>query len=421
MANESDAPLLFTPVVLGRLTLKNRIIRAGAFEGMCADGLPSAALLEHHRTIARGGAAMTTVAYCSVSQDGRTYGTQMVMTEEVAGELAQLTAAVHAEGALAALQLGHCGDFANPRAIGGRPLGPRTRFNTYALALSRAMDETDIHRVITDFGRAATLAVQAGFDAIELHYGHGYLLSQFLSPYTNRRSDAWGGDLEGRMRLPLAVATEVRRAVGPTMTLLAKLNLSDGFAEGISIDEALQVGQALGARGIDALVTSGGFVSKTPFYMLRGELPVAEMVAAQKSLLVKLGLYCFGHMLVPTHRYTEAFFRPEGERLLDAVDIPVILLGGLKARGTMESALQRGFAALQVGRALVHDPYFPKKLQSGELDASPCEPCNKCVAEMDKGGVRCVRADAYVAPPVRDDSGDELVTQDEEVVRARAV
>lgn len=383
---------VFTEARLGGLTLRNRIIKASTFEGMCPGGAPSDALIEHHRAIAAGGAGMTTVAYCSVSPEGRTYSTQMLMRPEIIPGLRRLTDAVHAEGAAVGLQLGHCGYFANPRATGTTPLGATRMFNTYGMSFCRAMDADDIERVTRDFGRAAALTKEAGFDAIELHCGHGYLLSQFLSPFTNRRRDPWGGTLDNRMRFPTDVVREIRKAVGSDFPLIAKVNLSDGFSGGLEVPEAVASGERLAGEGVDALVTSGGFVSKTPLYMLRGEVPTKAMAKAQKSWHVKLGLTLFGSLLVKAYPFEEAFFLRDGRSLKAAVEIPVILLGGLKSVETIEAALQEGFAAVSMGRALIYDPQLPRRLQSGEVTVSACEPCNECIAEMDRGGVACVLA-----------------------------
>lgn len=385
---------LFTPFPLGPITLKNRIVKPATFEGMSPGGAPSAALLEHHRAVAAGGAAMTTVAYCAVAPDGRSYATQLLMTPAIVPALEELTDAVHAAGGLASLQLGHCGYFADSRVIGGRPLGASRLFNTYGLAFARAMTEADLARVIEDFARAARLAVDAGFDAIELHFGHGYLVSQFLSPFTNRRTDRWGGSLENRARLALEITRAVRSAVGKRVALLAKLNLRDGFAGGLEIDDAIAAAcllEALGPDGLDGLVLSGGFVSKAPLYMLRGTVPLGPMIEVQPRLVAKLGLYLFGRLLVQEYPYEEAFFAEEAKRLRASVRLPLMLLGGLKRRVVLDQALADGFELVGMGRALIHDPDLPNKLARGTSDGSGCVPCNECIAEMDRGGVRCTR------------------------------
>jgi 2,4-dienoyl-CoA reductase-like NADH-dependent reductase (Old Yellow Enzyme family) len=276
-------PLAFTPFALGPLRLRNRIVKPATFEGMCPDGLPSDALVAHHREVAAGGAALTTVAYASVSPDGRSYPTQVVCRREAAPGLRRLADAVHREGAAVALQVGHCGYFANPRVIGGRPMGASRLFNTYGLSFARAMDETDLARVVADFAAAARLARDSGIDAAELHFGHGYLVSQFLSPYTNRRRDRWGGSLPNRARLAVEILRAARAAVGPDYPLLLKVNLRDGFPGGLELDESIEVARLLEAEGATGLVLSCGFVSRTPLLMLRGEVPVARMAANQEA------------------------------------------------------------------------------------------------------------------------------------------
>ena len=381
----------FSPFTLGTLCLRNRIVKPATFEGMCPGGNPSEALLAHHRAVAAGGAAMTTVAYCSVSADGRSYATQLLIRPETVPGLRRLTDAIHLEGAAASLQLGHCGYFANPRVIGGRPFGASRRFNTYGLSFARPMREEDLARTIADFATAARLAVDSGFDAIELHFGHGYLVSQFLSPFTNRRRDRWGGSLPNRLRLALEILRAVRAAVGDNAVLLPKINLRDGFAGGLEIDEAVEVARRLEAEGATGLVLSGGFVSRTPFYMLRGDIPLRPMIAVQDRWWTKVGLSLFGRLFVQKFPFEENFFLADARRVRQAVRLPLMLLGGIKSRAGLDLAMRDGFELVGMGRALVHDPTLPEKLRRGEVDVSACVPCNECIAEMDRGGVRCTR------------------------------
>jgi 2,4-dienoyl-CoA reductase-like NADH-dependent reductase (Old Yellow Enzyme family) len=380
-----------SPLRLGSLTLRNRLIKAATFEGLARGGHPTEALVEHHRRIAAGGAALTTVAYAAVSAEGRSYATQLLMSPAIVDGLRQLTDAVHREGAAASLQIGHCGDFANPRVIGGRALGPSRRFVAYGLAFARAMSESDIERVTSDFVAAARQAREAGFDAVELHLGHGYLLSQFLSPFANRRRDRWGGSLEGRMRFARQVVRRVRAALGADFPVLAKINLRDGFPGGLEVDEAIEVARAIADDGASALVLSGGFVSRTPFYMLRGDLPIAEMASVQPSVAARVGLTLFGRLMVPRHPFTESFFLDEARRMRASVRLPLVLLGGVKSRARVDEALAAGFELVGMARALIHDPDLPRRLLADTQAVSDCVPCNRCVAEMDRGGVRCVR------------------------------
>ncbi len=383
--------LAFTPFTLGNLRLRNRILKPATFEGMCPEGVVSDALVAHHREVAAGGAALTTVAYASISPDGRSYPTQILVRPEAAPGLSRLADAVHREGAAVALQVGHCGDFANPRVIGGSPLGPSRRFVTYGLAFSRAATEADLARVVADFASAARIARDAGVDAVELHFGHGYLVSQFLSPFTNRRRDRWGGSLANRARLAVEVLRAARAAVGPDYPLLAKVNLDDGFPGGLELPEAIEVARILEAEGASALVLSCGFVSRAPLHMLRGEVPVARMAANQEAWHARLGLTLFGRLLVPAEPFTEGFLLADALRVRAAVRLPLVLLGGVKSLEVIERALTSGIDLVGMGRALLHDPTLPRRMERGEAAASGCVPCNECIPEMDRGGVRCTR------------------------------
>jgi 2,4-dienoyl-CoA reductase-like NADH-dependent reductase (Old Yellow Enzyme family) len=382
---------LFSPARLGGLALRNRVIRTACFEGMSPGGAPSDALVEHHRRIAAGGTAMTTLAYCSVSKDGRTFDNQILMDEAVEASLSRLAAAVHAEGGAVAIQLGHSGDFSSRAATGSTPVGPSRRFNLYGLAWARAMEEDDLTRVAGDFGRAAAIAVRAGVDAIELHAGHGYLLSQFLSGHTNRRADRYGGPLENRLRFPLEVLAAARGAVGASTPILVKMNLCDAVRGGLTVDEAVPAARAFEGGGASALVLSGGFVSaRSCLYMLRGGVPTREMARAQPGVLRKIGLNLFGRLFVARTPYEELFFLEDALRIRAAVGIPLVLLGGVASRAGMERAIASGFDFVALGRALIRDPDFTDKVRRGEIDASDCDHCNRCVAEMAGGGVRCV-------------------------------
>jgi len=381
----------FTPFTLGGLRLRNRIVKPATFEGMCAGGSPSVALTEHHRRVAAGGAAMTTVAYASVSFDGRSYATQLLLRPEVVPGLRSLCEAVHREGAAASLQIGHCGYFADRRVIGGRPLGASRRFNAYGLSFARPMTGEDLERVVRDFADGARIAVAAGFDAVELHFGHGYLVSQFLSPYTNWRRDRFGGTLENRSRLAVEVLRAVRAAVGPGFVVLAKVNLRDGFPGGLEVEESVEVARRLEAEGATGLVLSAGFVSRTPLYMLRGEVPLRPMMAAQDRWWAKAGLFLFGRLLVRRYPFEEGFLLAEARQVRASVRLPLMLLGGVKSLGTIDRALDDGFELVGMGRALLHDPDLPRKMERAEVLTSGCVPCNECIAEMDRGGVRCTR------------------------------
>jgi 2,4-dienoyl-CoA reductase-like NADH-dependent reductase (Old Yellow Enzyme family) len=385
----------FAPGTLAGLRLRNRIIKTATFEGMTPGGVPSDALIAHHREIAAGGVGMTTVAYCAVSPDARTFGEQMHIHPGIVPQLRRLTDAVHREGAAASLQLAHCGFFTkNAELSVPHPLSASATLNPYGftagLGRAKAMTEDDLARTAAEFARATGLAIEAGFDAVELHLGHGYLLSQFLSPATNRRRDRWGGSLENRLRFPLEVLGRVRDAVGPAVPILAKTNLRDGFRGGLELDDAIEVVRGLEREGVDAVVLSGGFTSRTPFYLLRGGRPLRHMIAIDKSWLQKLSLLLVGPFIIRRYPFSEMFFLDDARAVRRAVRVPLVLLGGVVSRQNLERAMAEGFDYVALGRALIHDPRFVTRLERGEVERSGCTACNRCVVEMDRGGVRCV-------------------------------
>lgn len=389
---------LFAPARLGPIELRNRIVKCGTNEGMARRGLVTDALIEWHREFAAGGVGMTTLAYCSVAADGRTYRDQIWMREQALDGLCRFTDAMHAEGARASIQLGHAGWFASRSVIGAPPLGPSRMFSPHGMCFSRAMRKVDFARLCNDFADAARLAVKAGFDALEVHIGHGYLLSQFLSPYNNRRGDRWGGEIENRARFPREVMRAVRSAAGANAAVYAKLNMEDGFSGGLTVEESLRVARWIEEDGsADALQLTGGHTTRTPFFLMRGDVPLRDMVRSQKSRLRRAAMQVFGRLLIRPYPFREAFFLSTARRFRAELRLPLMLLGGITRLDTMEGALAEGFDFVALGRALIRDPDLVRRMESGELTASRCIPCNRCVVEMERGGTRCVLRE----PPVR--------------------
>lgn len=381
---------IFSKGRIAGLDLRNRIIRAGCFEGMCQDESPSELLLEHHRDVAAGGVAMTTVAYCAVSRNGLAFGHEMWMREEIVPMLERIAAAVHQEGAAASIQLGHCGFFANPAVTQEKALGPSKKFCTFRLSFSREMTEEDMERLREDFANAAIMAKGAGFDAVEIHSGHGYLLSQFLSPWTNMRRDEYGGSLENRLRFPVSVIERVRERVGPDFPVLIKMNLRDGFKGGVEVEDAIEIARRYEAAGASALVLSCGFTTKTPLYMLRGEVPIKGFVKAVEGIVPRIGMILFGRFMVQYYPFEELFLLEEARKVRGAVRLPLVLLGGVCSLENMTTAMEEGFDFVQVGRATIRDPNIVTKMERGELLASDCDHCNRCVGEIYGAPVRCI-------------------------------
>jgi 2,4-dienoyl-CoA reductase-like NADH-dependent reductase (Old Yellow Enzyme family) len=297
----TDGPAAFRPAKLGPLTLKNRIIKAATFEGVMPGGTVSDELIAFHCRVAAGGVAMTTVAYCAVAPEGRTDRHCLLLNEETRPGLRRLTDAVHAEGAAVAAQIGHAGPVANARSNGSPALSPSGGFTPMGSRL-RAVDEAGIARITEDYRRAAIVAVESGFDSLEVHIGHNYLLSAFLSPKLNRRHDGFGGSVENRARFARQVLRAVRDAVGDKVALTAKLNMADGVPGGLWLDDSVEVAKLFESDGVlDALELTGGSSLANPMYLFRGEAPLREF-AATLPQPIRLGFGLVGGRFLKTKR-----------------------------------------------------------------------------------------------------------------------
>lgn len=383
----------FQPGRLGPITLKNRVIKAATFEGAAPRGEVSDALVEFHTKVAAGGVAMTTVAYLAVSPEGRTDRNCVLLVKESLPGLRRLTDAVHAEGALVSAQIGHAGPVANPKSNRLPALAP-SRHVGMTGSVAKAIAESDIERVTSDYERGAAVAVEAGFDAIEIHLGHNYLLSSFLSPKLNKRNDGWGGSLANRARFARQVVERVRRAVGDGVALTAKINMADGVAGGLWLDESVPFARMLEADGhLDALELTGGSSLSNPMYLFRGEAPLEEFGATLPGPL-KAGFRLVGHRFMPSYPFEEAFFLPYARQFREALSMPLILLGGINRLETIERAIGLGFPFVAMGRALLREPDLIAKMHKGVSEESLCVHCNKCMPTI-YSGTRCV----LVTPP----------------------
>jgi len=267
-------------------------------------------------------------------------------------------------------------------------------FNAYGalsgLAYSKAMTEKDMDRIIKDFVQAALKLKSIGFDAVEIHMGHGYLLSQFLSPLTNKRNDAYGGNIVNRSRFPLRLASKVIAALGSDFPVLVKLNLHDGFKKGFTLNDCIHVSKDLEKMGCAAIILSGGFTSKTPFYLMRGKVPLKGMIQNASSWAEKITMLFFGPLIIKKYPFTPNFFLAQAIKVRQAVSIDLVYLGGVDSKKGMETILEAGFNFIGLARPLIHDPEFLNKLKQGHIEKSLCNRCNQCIVEMDRGGIKCV-------------------------------
>jgi len=383
-----SVPKVFAPATLGPLRLRNRVIKAATFEGVMPGGVVSDELIEFHRRVAAGGVGMPTVAYLAVSPEGRTDRHCLLLNGDSLPGLRRLTEAVHAEGAAVAAQIGHAGPVANSRSNRAPALSPSGGFTPMGSRL-RAVDPAAIERITEDYGRAAKVAVEAGFDSIEVHVGHNYLLSAFLSPKLNRRDDNFGGSVANRARFARQVLQAVRGAVGDEVALTAKLNMADGVPGGLWLEESLEVATLFESDGaLNAIELTGGSSLANPMYLFRGEAPLAEFGATLPGP-VRLGFKLVGSRFLKSYPFEEAFFLPYARQFLNALSTPLILLGGITELETIESALAEGFAFVAMARALLRQPDLVNRMQAGATTSSLCIHCNKCMPTI-YTGTRCV-------------------------------
>ena len=383
---------LFTPYQLGPVTLRNRVIRSAAFESMGKDFGPSPQLKDYHVSVARGGVGMTTVAYAAVCRSGLSFRKQLWLRPEIVPGLRDLTDAVHKEGAAVGIQIGHCGNMTHFTTAGQIPIGASTGFNLYAYTPVRRMRRSEIVQVAEDFGRAVHTAGEAGFDSVEMHAGHGYLISQFLSPYTNHRRDEYGGSLDNRMRFMRMCLEEVMEAAAQRrMAVLVKHNMYDGFPGGIQIPESIEIARTIESYRVDGIVLSAGFVSKAPMAVMRGLIPLYTMSYYSPWWLRYFIRLC-GPYMIRQFPFEECYFLEDARKFRAALKGPLVYVGGLVSRQGIDRALDAGFDLVQMARALVNDPAFVNKLREGDASTrSECDHRNYCIARMYSVDMKCCK------------------------------
>ena len=393
----------FSEATINGLTLRNRLIKAATFEGKSPGGVPSDALIGFHERIGKGGIGMTTIAYCAAEADGRIHENMMYMHEGIRPDLERFIRTVHATGAKVSGQLGHAGSFTKNRDFTGeRPLGPSKGMNplgiTYGLSRVQEMTKAQIRERTEIIGRAAAFMKSVGFDAIEIHFGHGYGISQFISPKTNKRKDEYGGSLENRMRFALEVLAEVRKNVGDDYPLLGKISMTDGVAGGVTYEDSVEIAAMLEAGGIDVIVCSGGTSSMNPMLLFRGDSLVPGLVKYEKSRLMKLGIRLSAPFMFKNYPYEETYFLEHAQRIRDRVQCGVCYIGGVCTNESIRRVMSSGFDFIQLGRALIFDPDFPMQAQARPNYKNGCSHCNQCATLIEApGGVMCVERPANFA------------------------
>lgn len=357
---------LFDTTSINGMELRNRFVRSATWEGMCNEqGRPGPKLAECYRQLAKGRVGLIITGYAFVRMDGKqTRGSLGAQTDDFAPELRELSRAVHDEGGKLCMQLVHTGGQARV-AAGTRLLAPSPVQAPHYTASPSEMTEQDIREVAAAFGEAALRARSCGFDCVQIHAAHGYLINQFLSPNTNVRSDRYGGGIENRMRFLLDVYRSVRQAVGPRYPVIMKLNGSDFLPDGLTIGDAVATAAALDAEGIDAVEVSGG----TP--ASGDNTPVRRKIDTRDQ---------------------EGFHVPLAAKIKSAVGCPVMVVGGIRSFDLAQEILGQGAADyVSLARPLIREPGLIARWQAGDASRARCISCNGCYRPgLREGGIYCV-------------------------------
>ncbi|HBG31482.1 MAG: NADH:flavin oxidoreductase [Sinimarinibacterium flocculans] len=384
----------YSPWTLGPLSLRNRFIKSATNEGNAPGGTPTKALVRHHRSMAAGGVGMTTVAYCAVCPDGKTFEDQVMLGADSRPHLRALTDAVHAEGAAACAQITHGGAFTFLRQLSTpSPVSASGGINPPGFLSGRlfkhAASQDELRSLRVQFVRGAREAREAGFDAVEIHMGHGYLLSQFLSPAYNRRTDEFGGSAERRARFPREVLSDVLDAVGASMAVTCKISIFEGMRGGGTVEEAIVTARSMSDAGAHLIVNSAGMNVESPWHIFGSEMPPG-IGGENASALMRAG----NRMLKwqePRIEFREMYLLEASRQIRAAVRTPLAYLGGVTSVEGIRTAMSEGFDAIVMGRALIHRPDLLMAFRSGELSKSGCNHCNSCIAAMySASGTRCV-------------------------------
>jgi 2,4-dienoyl-CoA reductase-like NADH-dependent reductase (Old Yellow Enzyme family) len=358
------------PKEIGGIIVKNRLVRSATFEGMAKDGYVTDEFVKLYKTLAEGGVGLIITGYAYVQRSGQSYLSMTgIDRDDLIPGLKTVAATVHehGDGCKIAMQLAHCGRQSN---ILETPVAPSAVFDPWTNKMPREMTLKEIEETIEAFAEAAVRAKKAGFDAVQIHAAHGYLLNQFLSPYTNKRTDEYGGNTEKRIRIIEDVFNTTVEKVGKSFPILIKMNVDDFLEGGINLEESKRIVSLLSKLRFAAIEISGG---------------MWETRVKNKDLAtIRTGI---------RSREKEAYFLPYAKEIRKVTDIPLILVGGIRSLGVAQKILAEGSADfVSLCRPLIRQPGLPKKWLkgTGELTAD-CISCNACLDNVAKVGVRCIQ------------------------------
>jgi 2,4-dienoyl-CoA reductase-like NADH-dependent reductase (Old Yellow Enzyme family) len=348
------------------MTLQNRLVRSATWEGMCdIDGKPTDKLVSFYRDLAQGGVGLIISGYTFVRPEGKQLPGKMgIHTDNFADAMQELTAGVHQAGGKICIQLVHAGGQSDSANAGRQPLAPSAIQIDQYPEMPAELTLPEIKDIIIAFGAGALRAKDWGFDAVQLHGAHGYLINQFLSPLTNRRDDEYGGSVDNRCRFLLETYNSVRTSVGPDYPVMIKLNGSDNLDGGLSIDDAVYAAKVLDSKGIDAIEVSAGTPASGDQSPARTKINSPEKEAYNLDL---------------------------AKRIKSAVNCSVMVVGGFRSYEMVEQTIRETADYVSMARPFIREPDLAKRWQQGDRSPARCISCNSCfMPGIKEGGIYCV-------------------------------
>lgn len=392
---------LFENCTVGKIQMRNRIVRSATHDGLAdpvTEGVTEE-LIRKYVFLAKNDVGCIIQGYAIVSPDGRSNYPRCLSFFEPrnADGYKRLTSAVHAEGAAIVAQIAHCGRQTSSKAIGVKKIAPTAKRHLLYPDKAREMTKEDILRLENDFMTAVVRAKEYGYDGVQLHLAHGYLLHDFISANGNKRKDEYGGSLENRMRIVRNIIGRSREKVGD-FPIWVKLSATDKRSKGMRIDYAVKVAKLLEEYGVDAIEVSCGSVQDGMNTMRAKRFPMDAIFAYREPLAsmprvlnrVVLAMAKLFNPLIPQPKPLKLFNVPAAYALKEHVCTDLIVVGGITDIADMQKLIADGIKAVSMCRPFICEPNFAKKLKSGEATKSRCIMCNCCGLVIEKEPTRCL-------------------------------
>jgi len=397
--------VLFEKTEIKGMELKNRLVRSATHEAMADEnGFPTDRLFKLYERLANGGVGLIVTGYTYVSRDGKFKAMLGIDTDQHISKYRKLVDHVHQNGAKIAMQINHCGRQTTKEMTGTQPISPSAVKDKSLMVMPREMIGADIERIIEAFTQAARRVKESGFDAVQLHAAHGYLINQFLCPHTNRRKDKWGGSIENRMRFISEIYERTRKCVGNDFPILIKISAYDHMKNGLKPEEGIAMAKKMAEMGFDGIEVSCG-IGEDGGSTLRGDIPFDVILDEwdmykNKGFLFGFIMRKFGSKLMKPVPFTQGYNRESAKNIKEQVNVPVFLVGGMIDPVFMEDTIHKGEADyISLCRALVTDPKFPNKIREGSRELSRCIHCNLCLFYLTTRSVRCYQGKRMKSDP----------------------